>query len=288
MTNTGSVAPDPRLEPVDPTSSESGLSDTEPAVLPGGAQSLVVPEEPAPSATELVVQRARRALCDLGLSWVGDKIRATPARVDFTSFDAPEFEQLVRRLEDIATVLVNDPTGDPTGGLVHDTAAKDIPDPPAIPEGALRPTSDPGLAGRVDTALRHFLRAGEIAYDSDGDVPIRCGAAMVFVRVLLDEGLVSVFSPVLFEVTTSADLLGALNDMNTEIRFARAVLRDTEVTVVAEVDSSAEMETSLALACDAVAWASNQWGERLQTRFGGQTFFGEPVPAPTPAVGLYL
>ena len=288
MTNTGAIAPDPGLEPVDPTRSEPGLSDTEPAVLPSGAQPLVVPEEPASSATELLVQRTRRALCDLGLSWVGDRVRATPAGVYVTCFDAREFEQFVRRLEDIATVLANDPTGDATGALVHHTAAENIPDPAAIPERSLRPTSDLELARRVDTALRHFLHAEEIFYDSDGDVPIRYGEAMVFVRLLPNEGLVSVFSPVLFEVATSAGLLGALDDMNTEIRFARAVLRDTEVTVVAEVDSSTEMETSLAFACDAVAWASNHWGERLQTRFGGQTFFGEPRPAPTPAVGLYL
>ena len=148
---------------------------------------------------------------------------------------------------------------------------------------------EPELAERVAAALRGILEVDEVNYDEDGDVPIRCDDAMVFVRVIPDPGFVAVFSPFLGDVAKSAALLDAVNDMNSEIRFARARVTGRSVTVATEVDPGAGMEASLHRACDAVAYISNHWGARLQERFGGRTFFQEPVEAPpAPAPGLYL
>jgi hypothetical protein len=85
----------------------------------------------------------------------------------------------------------------------------------------------------------------------------------------------------LAEVETTSGLLDAVNDMNADIRYARAFIVGSTVVVASEVDPAADLDVCLARACDAVGWIANQWGAELQSRFGGATFFGEPPPATT-------
>jgi hypothetical protein len=51
----------------------------------------------------------------------------------------------------------------------------------------------PPLGDLVDHALRAWLDADTISYDDEGDAPIRCGDAMIFVRILRDPEMVAVF-----------------------------------------------------------------------------------------------
>jgi hypothetical protein len=152
-----------------------------------------------------------------------------------------------------------------------------------------RPGLQRGLAPRVDAALRVALGVETVIYDRDGHVPIRHGDAMVFVRTLVERGLVVVFSHTLAGVEKTSGLLDAVNDMNTDIHFARAAIIGHSVVVTAEVDAGEDLDTSLTHACDAVGWISDHWGAKLQARFGGATWFGEPAqPSPATGTGLYL
>lgn len=145
------------------------------------------------------------------------------------------------------------------------------------------------LGARVDAILRDYLETDEVVYDSDGDCGIRHGEAMVFVRVVEDPGFVAVFSPVLRDVAPSPALLEAVNETNTQIRVARASLQNGVVVVAAEVDDGPGMQPHLVDALHTVASIANTCGEKLQARFGGTTWFGEPVDPPTtPAYGVYL
>lgn len=148
---------------------------------------------------------------------------------------------------------------------------------------------EPDLAQRVDAALRTWLGVDDVFRDEDGDAPIRCGQAMYFVRVVREPPMVAVFSPMLQDVGMTSGLVEAVNEINTDIRFARAFLTGGTVMVAAEVDAGEGMESALVAASGAVGWLSDHWGLRLQARFGGKTFFEEDTPIVSePGTGLYL
>jgi hypothetical protein len=153
------------------------------------------------------------------------------------------------------------------------------------------PSAGQGLGRLVDPALRAWLTVDEIVYDSDGDVPIRVGEAVIFVRCDEDRGFAAVFCEVVTGVASSADLLEAVNEINTEIRGARAMVVDIGVMVAAEVEAGPGFEEALGRACDAVAAIANYWAPQLQQRFGGALALGETSPPPPVAgggVGFYL
>lgn len=148
------------------------------------------------------------------------------------------------------------------------------------------------LEERVDQALRDHLEIDTVIRDDDGDRPLRSGDAVVYVRVVADEGYVSVFSPALLGVTRTAALVDAVNDLNNSIRGARASVTDNAVVVAAEVYDQPALESGVINAVKAVSCLANSCGAELQTRFGGNTFFGAPVqpaePASPQGCGFYL
>lgn len=145
------------------------------------------------------------------------------------------------------------------------------------------------LEAQVDAALRRLLEVDEVSYDDDGDVPIRSGESMLYVRTVDDSGLVAVFCEMLRGVTKSLSLLDAVNEMNTGLPFARAMVVDIGVMIAAEVEPGPELERSLARAIDTVALAADEWGPKLQERFGGSTHSTEaPVRAAAAGSGPYL
>jgi hypothetical protein len=118
--------------------------------------------------------------------------------------------------------------------------------------------TDQSLPNQVDASLRRYLEVESIHHDDNGDVRIRSGDAAVFVRVLPQEELVAIFSPVVSNVRKSPSLLRAVNDMNGELRLTRALIAGSEVIVATEVPGGAGVDAAVPIACDAVALASNE------------------------------
>ena len=147
------------------------------------------------------------------------------------------------------------------------------------------------LANRVDGVLAELLHVDELIHDEDGDVPVRRDTAMYYVRANEARRTVTVFSPMLRDVTVNAALVGRLNELNAEATYARTFVKGTTVMVAAEVDGGEALAPGLERACDAVSWLADHWGPRLQREFGGSTFFESEDPSPGeagPPVGLYL
>ena len=158
--------------------------------------------------------------------------------------------------------------------------------------GVARKPANPPLSERVDAALRDYLETEEIVVDDDGDRPVRCGDAMVYVRVVPDPGFVSVFSPALIGVTPTPCLMEAVNHFNRAIRVARAVVVDGTIVVSAEFDDHGAAGQATVNTFRAVETLTQACVSELQPRFGGRTPL-EPGPAATepaaePACGLYL
>ena len=168
----------------------------------------------------------------------------------------------------------------------------EVPKParPAAPRAEAEDMTRERLMALVDGALEQLIDEDTVHHDEDGDVPIRYGSTMAFVRVAEDAPIVQVFAPVIWDVPSSAELLEAVNQLNSSIRFARARF-DAKggVTLAAEVPGVPFSADHVVNAVKAVGFLADEQTEPFQDRFGGRVFFGEAVPPKRePPTGGYL
>ncbi len=166
----------------------------------------------------------------------------------------------------------------PTLGL-HRAAAHVVDG--TAPVGALRE--------EVEATLRQVLGTEELVVDADGDIPIREGSAMVFVRVVDDPPLVQLFSPLLIGVTESLALHRRLSELTRQRFLVRFHLVDE--TVLAGIDLLAEpfVPAHLGIATALLTGIADEIDTDLQAEFGGRVFFGDEArPKPPKGTGGYL
>ncbi len=156
------------------------------------------------------------------------------------------------------------------------------------PLGAARPapkalTSAAGaldLAGldlpdQVSTVLAAMLSTtvDKLPVDKDGDVGIRSGSAMVFVRVRDNPPLVDVFSPVLTQVTASERLYVKLSELTHRMPIGRLYYADDTVWASVPVLGRNFQATHLMLAVQVMTGLADELDDRLHGEFGGRRFF---------------
>lgn len=157
---------------------------------------------------------------------------------------------------------------------------------------------DPAVAKlrpMVEEALRKALNSPQLAYDEQGDIPVRFGSAMVFVRLLGGETpKVLVFSPLLWDVRSTDGLLEALNDINQRIEIGRVFWTGTRVVAAIELPAPGLSPDYVALSCFQIGSLADHFDETLAERFGGRTAFGasedaqETSERKPPMLGGYL
>jgi len=148
------------------------------------------------------------------------------------------------RLAAILSRTVRDVYGTPHPAfLMYTMESKDVP-APAMPQlGAARPVpgggDDLGVPGRavldamplpekVISVIAAMLNTTpeNLPLDNDGDIGIRSGSAMVFVRVRDNPPLVDVFSPVLTDVDANQQLYVKLSELTHRMPIRSPVLRE--------------------------------------------------------------
>ena len=86
--------------------------------------------------------------------------------------------------------------------------------------------------------------------DQDGDLPIEFGGACFYVRVDgPTDPVVQIFSVVLADLEANPELHGALNDINANMRFARAFHVQQQVLIESEIWGSDLNMTNFQHAC---------------------------------------
>ena len=159
---------------------------------------------------------------------------------------------------------------------------------PAVPDGTERPPAPPTfprdrdeLVEAVDAALADLL--AEVAdKDDDGDVPVRCGRSMVFVRVDDDKPLVELYAEVLHGVTEPERLPVEIDALNRRHRFARFHTRDDVVVMRYELCAWPFAPTQLAVVLSELCDTVEDVRRDLVARVGGHAFL-EPEPDPREA-----
>jgi hypothetical protein len=133
------------------------------------------------------------------------------------------------------------------------------------------------LVPLVEQAVKGFLGTDEIVRDKDGDIPIRQGSALLYVRTM--DGappVVRVFSLVLRGVEASQPLLEALNEINGRIMFGRVLWASDRVIVSAEVSAVGISTEQIAFLCLQIGALADHLDDELSNRFGGEKMFDGP------------
>lgn len=187
--------------------------------------------------------------------------------------------------------------------LAADGAEPESSTPAGAPRGGTTKGSRNGaeeepsaLDGQVRTVVAALMKSEpeQLQLDGDGDIGIRAGSAMVFVRVRDNPPLVDVFSPVLTEVEPSEQLYAKLSELTNRMPIGRLYCTNDTVWASIPVFGRNFQATHLMLAIQVMTGLADELDDRLQPEFGGKRFFGEgdkPVlrdPSPSERTGMYL
>jgi hypothetical protein len=151
------------------------------------------------------------------------------------------------------------------------------------------------LEERVKTVVATMSKTtvDQLQLDTDGDIGIRAGSAMVFVRVRDNPPLVDVLSPILTEVEPTEQLYVKLSELTNRMPIGRLYCAHDTVWASIPVFGRNFQATHLMLAVQVMTGLADELDDRLHGEFGGKRFFGEgdkPVTkeADDHRTGMYL
>jgi hypothetical protein len=110
--------------------------------------------------------------------------------------------------------------------------------------------------------------------DHEGDLPIFWQGAGFWVRIVGNpDAWVQVFSIALADLEPTPDLMVRLNDINADLRFARAFHCGRQVLIETEIWADDINPANLRHACWNVATATDEHSQALLKEFGGKPYF---------------
>lgn len=141
---------------------------------------------------------------------------------------------------------------------------------------ALEETGSRGSAqGRLLAAVRLATGLQDLEPDADGDVPVRCGAVLAFLRIVADPMRVFCFAPLVGGLRGERELLACLNLLNTGSSPVRFVLADDTVFGVAVIPARPLVAAHVASTLQAFCGRCDGVGTFLAERFDGELAGGE-------------
>jgi hypothetical protein len=128
----------------------------------------------------------------------------------------------------------------------------------------------------VGQAVATIMGAEEVTRDSDGDIPIRYGSTVCYVRAVDDPPSILVLAPMVVEIARTPALLEALNDINMNISVGRVFHTPSDVVMfVLELYGQQLTVEILRASLDAATYIADHFDHDLQSRFGGKTQYPE-------------
>lgn len=139
---------------------------------------------------------------------------------------------------------------------------------------ALSPASREHLDELIDAELTGLLGHPPIR-DSEGDVAIRVGSTMVFLRSAGDGREIIVFSTVVHEVDGRSRAAEVLNDLNSEARWVKFQLIRDRVFVSMSIPARPFVPSHLRQAVRIMSDVADGIDDELANRLRGRTTFGD-------------
>ena len=156
--------------------------------------------------------------------------------------------------------------------------------PPPRPSllGRIFGSSDDNLR-ELDRWIEETLKGGfevdEVVRDDDGDIPVRYGSTLVFIRTEGGEPLsIHVSAPLLVDFQMCPEVFEAANAINQKILRAKAVVEADDAEIALEADLfvfDGISSDDLLFTIELVGELADEYGPRLQERFGGRTVFDD-------------
>ena len=156
----------------------------------------------------------------------------------------------------------------------------------AVPDLGLKraaPAPDRGAQKDLPQLLLATLEAQTkltgLEYDEDGDIAIRFGSAIVFIRLTDDLPCVRFYSRLLHGVDEgdSASIYARLNDMNVREPLMRLALLGDSIYAISEICAEPFVKDHVIQALAHFCEMATIMDCVLQAEFGGQTAFGDPM-----------
>jgi hypothetical protein len=211
----------------------------------------------------------------------GNRLATTVTRTLRDVYGAPHPAFLVYSVHDdedepIDTVPLGTARHEPS---IDDELSLDDLDEDGVLSEALANAADEiiPLEERVRTVVATMSKTtvDQLQVDSDGDVGIRAGSAMVFVRVRDNPPLVDVFSPILTEIEPTEQLYVKLSELTNRMPIGRLYVAQDTVWASVPVFGRNFQATHLMLAVQVMTGLADELDDRLHGEFGGKRFFGE-------------
>lgn len=135
----------------------------------------------------------------------------------------------------------------------------------------------------IEQKIATYLGIEKVEVDPDGDIPIRAGSAVCYVR-LFDGGngpVLRVFSPVLVDVQKSEALLERLNELNQTSHYVRFFWQTEQVFCSTDLAAENVFPDQIENSVLAVSWHADKFDDELKAQFGGRRMI-EDEEAPKP------
>jgi hypothetical protein len=158
------------------------------------------------------------------------------------------------------------------------------PEPAPLPESrsyasddvlATVPGSQEHLNDLVDEELSEMFGHRPIR-DSEGDIAIRVGSTMLFLRTAPDGREIVVFAAVVHDVAGRSRAAEVLNDLNVDARWVKFQLIRDRVFVTLSVPARPFVPAHLHQAVRIMSEVADGIDDELATKLNGRTTFDEP------------
>ena len=130
---------------------------------------------------------------------------------------------------------------------------------------------------RLLAMLQEITGISDLAYDEDGDIGLRYGSALTFIRLISDPACVRLFSTVLSNVDEPPGIFARLNDLNIDETLVRFVFRNRSIGCSAEIPAEPLMTAHVSQVFQRFCAIADDMGKLLQGEFGGETAFVEAI-----------
>ncbi|WP_296137832.1 T3SS (YopN, CesT) and YbjN peptide-binding chaperone 1 [uncultured Tessaracoccus sp.] len=146
---------------------------------------------------------------------------------------------------------------------------------PATPgpaDVAVMPANREELDRLVDDQLERVFGHPALR-NPDGEVAIRLGTAMLFLRSTPDADEIMLFSPLVHDVSGRSRACEVLNDLNVEVRYGRFALHKDRVYVQVSVPAKPFVPAHLHQALNVISTIADGIDDELAEKLGGHTTF---------------
>lgn len=144
--------------------------------------------------------------------------------------------------------------------------------PPKPEDAAVLPANRAELDRLVDQQLVRHIGYPPLR-NPEGDVAIRVGSSVVFLRSTPDAAELMLFAPLVHEVSGRSRACEVLNDLNVESRYGRFALHRDRVYVQLAVPAKPFVPAHLHQALRIVSQIADGIDDELASKLGGRTTF---------------